>query len=90
MKRSSYKWSTGHIWVLLVEVLLKLWKLVKVPVFLPQPLAWIAKLSYRRPTSTASTTTSTKTRRASTIPVEERDGYSNVSLKHSQQHKTFI
>lgn len=41
--------------MLLIEVFLKLWELIQVPVFLPQPLTWIAELSS---TSTPATTES--------------------------------
>lgn len=44
----------GDIWVLLVEVLLKLRELVEVPVFLTQPVTRIPELS----SSTAASATS--------------------------------
>lgn len=53
----------GNVWMLLIEVFLKLGELVQVPVFLPQSVTGIAKLS-----STATTTTaSTETRRPTAI-----------------------
>lgn len=66
----SYKWSAGGIWMLLVEVLLKLGKLVEVPVLLSQPLARVAELS-RRGSSPVASATTTKTRGPSTIPGEK-------------------
>lgn len=64
----SYKWSACGIWMLLVEVLLKLWKLVQVPVLLSQSFTRVAKLSWRGSAPIASSTTTTKTRRSPTIP----------------------
>lgn len=61
------EWSAGGIWVFLVEVLLKLWELVEVPVLLSKPLTGVAELSRRRSAPVASSTTS-KARGSSTIP----------------------
>lgn len=68
----SYKWSAGSVRVLLVEVLLKLGKLVKVPVLLSQPLTRVAKLSWRRSAPIPSSTT-TKTRGPAAIPTQKGD-----------------
>lgn len=59
----TYHISPGNIWMLLVEVFLKLGELVQVPVFLPKSIAGIAELS----SSTSTTTVATKTRRSTAI-----------------------
>lgn len=68
----AYQRSVCDIWVLLVEVLLKLWKLIKVPVPLSQPFTRVAKLSWRGSSPVASTS-STKTRGAASIPNVEKE-----------------
>lgn len=76
----SYKWSVCSIWMLLVEILLKLWKLIKVPVPLSQPLTRVTKLSWRRSTS-AATSTTTETRGATAIPlVKDRDAIQKLGI----------
>lgn len=62
----SYKWSVTSVWVFLVEVLLELWELIKVPMLLPQSLPRVAKLSHRGSSPASSSTA--KTRRSTTIP----------------------
>lgn len=62
----SYKCSVTRVWVFLVEVLFKLWELIKVPMFLPQSLPRVAKLSHRGSTPASSSTT--KTRWSTAIP----------------------
>lgn len=85
----SYKWSACGIWMFLVEVLLKLWKLVQVPVLLSKSFTRVAKLSRRGSTPIASSTT-TKTRRSPTIPYEkERDMHlKNSPLLALKEHFT--
>lgn len=58
---ATYQRPSGNIGMLLVEVFLKLWELVQVPLFLPQPFARIAKLP------STSTTVATEARRAAAI-----------------------
>lgn len=84
----SYKWSACGIWMFLVEVLLKLWKLVQVPVLLSQSFTRVAKLSWRGSAPIASSTTTTKTRRSPTIPYEkERDMHlKNCHLLALKEH----
>lgn len=56
----TYRWSAGHIRVLLVEVLLKLWELIHVPVFFTQPFTWVAKFPLGGSTPTATTASKTR------------------------------
>lgn len=51
-----YKWSVSSVWVFLVEVLLKLWELIKVPMLFPQSLPRVAKLSHRGSSPASSST----------------------------------
>lgn len=59
---TTYRRPPGNVGMLLIEVFLKLWELVKVPLFLPQSFSGIAEL----PTTT-STTVATKARRTTAI-----------------------
>lgn len=58
---TTYRRPPGNVGMLLIEVFLKLWELVKVPLFLPQPFSGIAELP------TTSTTVATKARRTTAI-----------------------
>lgn len=54
---TTYQRSPGNVGMLLIEVFLKLWELVQVPLLLPQSLTWIAELP------STSTTVASKSRR---------------------------
>lgn len=58
---TTYRRPPGNVGMLLIEVFLKLWELVKVPLFLPQPISGITKLP------ATSTTVATKARRTTAI-----------------------
>lgn len=58
--RRSYKWPVTSVRVFLVEVLLKLWELIEVPMLLAQSLARVAKLSHRGSRPASSSTTETR------------------------------
>lgn len=80
--RDKHRRSSGHVGVLLVKVLLELGKFVQVPVFLPEPLSGVPKLSSA--TSTAAAT-STKTRTSTITAAGETKGAREST--NSRRHK---
>lgn len=60
----TYHRPPGNVGMLLIEVFLKLWELIEIPLFLPQAFTGIAELSS---TTTSSSTVTTKARRTAAI-----------------------
>lgn len=69
----TYHRPPGNVGVLLIEVFLKLWELIEIPLFLPQAFTGIAELS----SSTTSSTVTTKARRTTAIAANKL----NVTLR---------